>query len=85
LTVPIGYNENGQPTPVYIQRQLDVNATTRVVNGPAGTAVTTTVCIGYLAGGCGLIAATVRASVVNAKGKVFKGVTVVGASGHIYN
>jgi hypothetical protein len=83
LNVPIVYNGNGQPNPVYLQRQLGVNAMTNVINGPAGATVETTVCIGD--GGCGSIGATVTASVVNAKGKVFKRVTIVGASGHIYN
>jgi len=82
LKVPIAYNGNGQPHPVSLQRQLQVTAITNVVNGPAGATVTTTVCVGYNDCSSG---ATVKASVVNAKGKVFKGVTVVGASGHIYN
>jgi hypothetical protein len=82
LKVPIAYNGNGQPSPVSLQRQLQINAVTNVVNAPAGVTVTTTVCVGYNDCSSG---ATVKASVVNAKGKVFKGVTVVGASGHIYN
>lgn len=85
LTVPIAYNGNGQPTPVYLQRELQINAITNVVGGPPGVTITTSVCVGYAAGGCGTIGATVKASVINAKGKVIKGVTVVGDSGHFYN
>jgi hypothetical protein len=85
LTVPIVYNGNGQPDPVPLERQLQVNAETNVTNGAAGATVTTTVCVGYPAGGCNGNGATVKASVVNADGKVIKGVTVVGSSGHIYN
>jgi hypothetical protein len=85
LTVPIVYDGDGQPSPVYLQRSLQVNAPTSVTNGAAGATVTTTVCVGYSAGGCGTSGATVKASVVNAKGKAIKGVTVVGSSGHIYN
>jgi hypothetical protein len=82
LRVPISYNTEEQPYPVSLQRQLQVNAITNVVNAPPGVTVTTTVCIGYIDCNSG---ATVKASVVNAKGIVFKGVTVVGASGHFYN
>ena len=84
LTVPISYNGTGQPQPVYLQRQLQINAITNV-SGPPGTTVTSSVCIGYFAGSCGTIQTTVKASVVTAKGKVIKGATVVGSSGHIYN
>jgi hypothetical protein len=83
LSVPISYNVNEQPNPVPIQRQLQVQAITNVVYLPIATTVTTTVCVGYSS--CGTIGATAKASVVDGKGKVIKGVTVVGASGHIYN
>jgi hypothetical protein len=86
LHIPIVYNQNtGQPNAVAMERGLAIDARTTVVNGPAGATVTTTVCIGYLAGGCDRSGATVRASVVDAKGKVIPGVTVVGSSGRIYN
>jgi hypothetical protein len=79
---PLVYNVNtGQPYPVYIERQLEIDATTRVVKGPAGATVKTAVAVGYY----GLPGATVTASVVDAKGNLIKGVTVVGSSGHIYN
>jgi hypothetical protein len=85
LRVPLVYNSNTeQTTPVFIERQLQVSATTNVANGPEGATITTTVCVGAV-GGCATGAATIKASVVNAKGEVIDGVTVVGASGHIYN
>lgn len=84
LNVPIVYDQTGQPDPITMERVLAIDANTTVINGPAGAKVTTTVCIGYLAGGCPF-GATVKASVVNAKGKVIRGVKVVGSSGHIYN
>jgi hypothetical protein len=78
--------ETGQPYTTEVQRNLTVQGSTEVVDGPVGATVTTTVCVGYSAGGCLSIgAATVKASVVNATGKVIKGVTVIGSSGHIYN
>jgi len=84
-TIPIVYNVNtGQPYTIYLERGLTVSAPTDVVDGAAGATVTTTICVGS-AGGCGTAGATVTASVVNAKGEVIKGVTVVGASRHIYN
>jgi hypothetical protein len=82
LTVPISYNTEKQPYPVSLQRQLQVNAITNVVGAPPGVTITTTVCVGYIDCNTGAI---VKASVVNAKGYVIKGVTVVGASGYIYN
>ena len=81
LKMPIIYDQNGQPVPAGITRLLSIWGSTSVKNGPAGAKVSTTVDVGYYSGS----GAMVEASVVNAKGKVFKGVTVVGTSGHIYN
>jgi hypothetical protein len=86
LTVPIVYDGCvTEPCTVYLERDLEINAITNVVNEPAGATVTTSVCVGYAKGGCGTAGATVKASVVDANGKVIKGVTVAGSSGHIYN
>jgi hypothetical protein len=85
ITVQIVYDPNGQPYSFSLRRILQITAPTIVMNAPADETVTTTICIGYFAGGCGTIGATVKASVINAKDKVFKGVTVIGSSGHIYN
>jgi hypothetical protein len=74
-----------QPYTVHVWRSLVVDALTNLVNGPPNITVTTTVCVGYAPGGCTSEGATVKAKVVDANGKVIKGVTVVGASGHIYN
>jgi len=84
LTVPISYDSAGQPFPVAIQRELQVTAATNV-SGPPNAPVTTAVCVGNVPGYCLTLGATLKVSVVTAKGKVFKGVTVVGASGHLYN
>jgi hypothetical protein len=76
LKIPIIYGTNGQPLPVLIARGLNLQAITNVVHGAIGAKVVTVVEIHL---------ADVQASVVDANGRVIKGVTVVGASGHIYN
>jgi hypothetical protein len=79
VKIRIAY-KNQQPVPVELIRTLWAVASTNVVNAPAGAKVTTLVTIGYPSGG-----ATVSASVVDTHGRIIKGVTVVGASGHLYN
>jgi hypothetical protein len=81
LTMPIAYDENGQPIPTSLLRLLSIWGSASVKNGPTGAKVSTTVDVGYHSGS----GAMVEASVVDAKGRIIKGVTVVGASGHIYN
>ena len=81
--VPIAYSA-GQPDTVYLERVLQIAATTSVVGLPANATATTEVCVGIVAH-CGGLGATVKGSVVDSHGRVIKGVTVVGASGHIYN
>jgi hypothetical protein len=76
LKIPIIYDANGQPLPVLIARGLNLHAVTKVFHGVAGAPVTTVVEIHQ---------ADVGASVVDAHGRIIEGVTVVGASGHIYN
>ncbi len=76
LKIPIIYGANGQPLPVQIARGLNLQAKTNVVHGAQGAKVVTVVEIHL---------ADVQASVVDANGRVIKGVTVVGASGYIYN
>jgi len=81
--VPLAYNA-GQPDPVYLERVLQIAATTSVVGLPANAIATTGVCVGFV-GPCLGSGAIVRGSVVDSHGRVIRGVTVVGASGYIYN
>jgi hypothetical protein len=76
LKIPIVYDANGQPLPVLIARGLNLETVTDVKSGAQGAPIETLAEIHQ---------ADVGASVVDAKGYVIKGVTVVGASGHIYN
>jgi hypothetical protein len=82
VTVPILYDQNGKPLTVQIARVLFAPAVLRVNNAKAGTKVTLTTDVGYKGNGSG---AFVEVRVVNAHNRIIKGVTVVGASGHIYN
>ncbi len=86
VLTPVSYNgATGEPVPIAINRGIVVDADTDSMNTPAGATVTTGVCVGYVAAGCGSNGATVKASVVGPNGKAIKGTKVVGASGHHYN
>jgi hypothetical protein len=75
ITLPITYS-NGSPVNFSLITQLLISADSRLAAGaPAGADVITSVqAIAYA-----------NFKVVNSKGQVISGVTVVGSSGHIYN
>jgi hypothetical protein len=63
---------------ISLQRLVTATAIATLTNFPAGASCTTAIRMVFPG-------ATVRISVLNAKGHIVKGVSVVGASGHIYN
>jgi hypothetical protein len=76
LTLLIGYS-GGQPIPFYFVRNLYVEAVASLAPGsPAGS---------YAQTGVEILGAYTSFKVVNAKGSVISGVTVVGSSGQVYN
>jgi hypothetical protein len=80
LHIPVIYDINTeQPYPIVIAPYLGVT-NQLVVENSNGLSVNYSVVIGF-----GNSSATVRADVVNPKGAVIKGVTVIGSSGHTYN
>jgi len=82
LNVPVLYDiSTRQPYPIVIAPYLVIENESGVINGEAGNFVETTIDIGF----DGTLPATVRAEVIKPNGAVIEGVTVLGASGYIYN
>jgi hypothetical protein len=76
LNVPVTPN-----TPVALQRVSTATAIASLTDFPAGTYDANAIILGYPPPG----GATLIVSVRDANGQIIKGVSVVGASGHIYN